>query len=126
MVGKFGIPLAERRALGHDLDPNAGSAETYIRDSMAAPVRSWISVLQARKSKRSLPDQTGSGQFVGASGQAGKSSSFDTESSRQSVQGDDEAGVRGEIRGSETDASSSGESSVIVFAWLRVRCLRCK
>ena len=46
-VGKFGILLAERRALGHHLDPNAVSAETYTRDSMAAPVRSLISVLQA-------------------------------------------------------------------------------
>ena len=52
MVGKFGILLAERRALGHHLDPNAVSVETYNRDSMAVPVRSLISVLQAVKSER--------------------------------------------------------------------------
>ena len=58
-----GVALPVRRLVGHHLDPNAKSAETYARDAMSPAIRAVVEMLQAVKSGKFLPDNTRSGRF---------------------------------------------------------------
>ena len=62
-LSKFGVALPVRRLVGHHLDPNAKSAETYARDAMSPAIRAVVEMLQAVKGGRFLPDNTRSGRF---------------------------------------------------------------
>eukprot|EP00435_Cladocopium_sp_Y103_P075175 s103_g54.t1 len=63
-TGKHGVSLETRRLLGHHLDANAKSAETYNRDSMGPAIEKLIETLQAIKRGVFIPDATRSGRFV--------------------------------------------------------------
>lgn len=52
-----------RRILGYHVAPGASVAETYARDSLAAPLRELVRVLEAVKSGRFRPDDTRSGML---------------------------------------------------------------
>ena len=62
-LAKFGTSLAMRRILGYHVAPGASVAETYARDSLAAPLRELVRVLEAVKSGRFRPDDTRSGML---------------------------------------------------------------
>ena len=62
-AAKYGLPQHTRRLLGHHLDQNAISAETYARDVMAGSVRELAGVLGKIKQGIFMPDATRSGRF---------------------------------------------------------------
>ena len=61
---KHGVDIHARRLLGHHLDPNVKSPETYGRDSMAPAVRLFEGTLADIKRGSFRPDETRSGRFV--------------------------------------------------------------
>ena len=58
------VPLELRRLLGHHLDVNSRSPETYSRDSMAPALHQLIGVLRQVKQGAFAPDASRSGRFV--------------------------------------------------------------
>ena len=60
---KGGIPLEERKVLGHHMDKAHRSAFTYGRDNAAPALRSLCSVLKKIKQGDFRPDSTRSGRF---------------------------------------------------------------
>ena len=62
-VAKVGVCREHRRVLGYHIDIASKSAETYARDSLAAPLRSLDEVLEKIRSKIFMPDSTRSGLF---------------------------------------------------------------
>ena len=62
-AAKYGLPQHTRRLLGHHLDQNAISTETYARDVMAGSIRELAGVLGKIKQGIFMPDATRSGRF---------------------------------------------------------------
>ena len=60
---KGGIPLEERKILGHHMDKSHRSAFTYGRDNAAPALRSLCELLKKVKQGRFKPDSTRSGRF---------------------------------------------------------------
>ena len=62
--GKFGLHRDDRRMLGYHVLPGDVSADTYVRDLMAAPLRAFCGMLEAVRLGEFNPDATRSGLFV--------------------------------------------------------------
>ena len=67
-AAKAGVCREHRRILGYHVDISEKSAETYARDSLAAPLRSLDEVLEKIRAKMFDPDSTRSGLLKTAAG----------------------------------------------------------
>ena len=67
-TAKAGVSREHRRILGYHVDLGDKSAETYARDSLAAPLRSLDEVLEKIRAKTFDPDATRSGLMKRAPG----------------------------------------------------------
>ena len=68
-ASKFGMNKDHRRHLGYHVRPGDRSMDLYGRDTMAAPLRALVEVIDAIKTKRFHPDSTRSGTFAASSSQ---------------------------------------------------------
>ena len=97
-MGKSGTDYDTQTILGHHVLVGRKSALTYARDTQAAPVRKFESLLGDIRRGVFLPDSTRSGRFALAGGVGTVDADFD-------------AGLRGEPRGGVNPFTASAENS---------------
>jgi len=63
-AAKYGLDISERRILGHHFSSTEGSAVTYSRDAMVAPLRSVQVMLAAIAAGSFMPDHSRAAYFL--------------------------------------------------------------